>query len=79
MPLTGQQKHFADQIDGLLERVTAIEDSLGGRWTVKDAAKRATSCPPHDWVLMARMDAGHSRSDCRKCGAQMLYRPPEPK
>lgn len=38
MPLTGQELHFADQIDGLLRRVELIEKALGGRYTVADGA-----------------------------------------
>lgn len=39
MPLTGQELHFANQIDGLLRRVELIEKSLGGRWMVLDATE----------------------------------------
>ena len=36
MPLKGQELHFADQIDGLLERVNRIERYLGGRHKIAD-------------------------------------------
>jgi hypothetical protein len=37
--LSAQERHFADQIDGLLERVNLLEKFLGGRWHVADAAR----------------------------------------
>lgn len=51
MPLTGQERHFADQIDGLLERVGKIEQALGGRWKVSDApSARSTARWPEPAV-----------------------------
>ncbi len=37
--LTAQESHFADQIDGLLERIDRIEKFLGDRWKVADDAE----------------------------------------
>lgn len=44
--LTPQERHFADQIDGLLKRVNLLENFLGGRWVVADRAR----CTPETIV-----------------------------
>lgn len=75
MPLTGQEKHFADQIDGLLERVDRVERFLGGRWHIVDTLEAPHvhhfrgPMGPSKWVRGAIAE-----SVC-ECGAE-LVRPP---
>lgn len=57
MPLSGQEKHFADQIDGLLDRVNRIERALGGRWVVADTDKTIKGWL-RDYVAMMRANLG---------------------
>lgn len=59
MPLKGQQLHFADQIDGLLDRVNRIERFLGGRWKIADGV------PVCDAVYSPYANA---HSQCETCG-----------
>lgn len=64
MPLKGQELHFADQIDGLLERVDRIERFLGGRWRIWDATSLRANCS-HLYV----QDFGTPYARCTHCGA----------
>ena len=71
MPLTGQERHFADQIDGLLDRVTRIEKFLGGRWKIADATNDhvhhfTVPIGPSQWIKGVMADAV-----CR-CGAEII-------
>jgi hypothetical protein len=51
MPLTGQELHFANQIDGLLERVNRLEKRLGGRYMNENSLTKERAKPerPAAW------------------------------
>lgn len=69
MPLSGQELHFSDQIDGLLDRVDRIERFLGGRWKIADATH------VHDFkvsVVASKHVAGAVAEAVCQCGAEIV-------
>ena len=86
--LTGQELHFADQIDGLLERVDTLERYSGGRWIVWETVKAREAQPPpvaqpeaaseEAKRTVAREEAKPGSSEpypfhCSKCGAALTF------
>ena len=75
MPLTGQELHFADQIDALIDRVGRIERYLGGRWKIADVPD------PHQHTFRgpigpSRLAPGGIAEKVCECGAELVLPPP---